>query len=281
MQKVNYNKSLGSKIADAKIPNVKLPNWANKILKETVTDKGFTLEGQTIANGRILNKGFKVLDQSYFYLRDRTNKYEKEIKQSQAILKRKNLKAETIKKHQKRIQDRQQKISRIEETRKKRSEQAKLKAQKIAKQAQLKILEINQEKGVNIENEWIDAVLTGITEIDNDISMSDGSIRTFIIKLEQNIYVMFGDSKGVRLQQSKLCADLIKQLKSLQNKLKGDKIDIAVDKVMNVLDRWYNKYFANKGYNTQGQFIMAQLAKGFKNNELIAEIMETVNNEIQ
>lgn len=280
MQKVNYNKSLGSKIAVAKIPNTKLPNWANRILKETVTDKGFTLEGQTIANGRILNKGFKVLDQSHFYLRDRTNKYEKEIKQSQAILKRKNLKAETIKKHQKRIQDRQQKITRIEETRKKRSEQAKLKAQKIAKQAQLKMLDINKEKGINIENEWIDAVLTGITEIDNDITMGDGSIRTFIIKLEQNIYVMFGDSKGVRLQQSKLCTDLIKQLKSLQNKLKGDKIDIAVDKVMDVLDRWYNKYFANKGYNTQGQFIMAQLAKGFKNNELISEIMESINNEI-
>lgn len=280
MQKVNYNKSLGSKLSDAKVPTVKLPNWANKILKETVTDKGFTLEGQTIANGRILNKGFKVLDQSRFYLRDRTNNYEKEIKQSQAILKRKNLKAETIKKHQKRIQDRQQKIARIEETRKKRSEQAKLKAQKIAKQAQIKMLEINQEKGVNIENEWIDAVLTGITEIDNDISMSDDSIRTFIIKLEQNIYVMFGDSKGVRLQQSKLCTDLIKQLKGLQNKLKGDKIDIAVDKVMDVLDRWYNKYFANKGYNTQGQFIMAQLAKGFKNNELIAEIMVAINNEI-
>lgn len=280
MQKVNYNKSLGSKIADAKIPNIKLPNWANKILKETVTDKGFTLEGQTIANGRILNKGFKVLDQSHFYLRDRTNKYEKEIKQSQAILKRKNLKAETIKKHQKRIQDRQQKITRIEETRKKRSEQAKLKAQKIAKQAQLKMLDINKEKGINIENEWIDAVLTGITEIDNDITMGDGSIRAFIIKLEQNIYVMFGDSKGVRLQQSKLCTDLIKQLKGMQNKLKGDKIDIAVDKVMDVMDRWYNKYFANKGYNTQGQFIMAQLAKGFKNNELIAEIMEAINNEI-
>lgn len=280
MQKVNYNKSLGNKIADAKIPNVKLPNWANRILKETVTDKGFTLEGQTIANGRILNKGFKVLDQSHFYLRDRTNKYEKEIKQSQAILKRKNLKAETIKKHQKRIQDRQQKITRIEETRKKRSEQAKLKTQKIAKQAQLKMLEINQEKGINIENEWIDAVLTGITEIDNDITMGDGSIRTFIIKLEQNIYVMFGDSKGVRLQQSKLCTELIKQLKGMQNKLKGDKIDIAVDKVMDVLDRWYNKYFANKGYNTQGQFIMAQLAKGFKNNELITEIMETINNEV-
>ena len=280
MQKVNYNKSLGSKIADAKIPNVKLPNWANRILKETVTDKGFTLEGQTIANGRILNKGFKVLDQSHFYLRDRTNKYEKELKQSQAILKRKNLKAETIKKHQKRIQDRQQKITRIEETRKKRSEQAKLKAQKIAKQAQLKMLDINKEKGINIENEWIDAVLTGITEIDNDITMGDGSIRAFIIKLEQNIYVMFGDSKGVRLQQSKLCTDLIKQLKGMQNKLKGDKIDIAVDKVMDVLDRWYNKYFANKGYNTQGQFIMAQLVRGFKNNELIAEIMEAINNEV-
>ena len=280
MQKVNYNKSLGSKIADAKIPNAKLPNWANRILKETVTDKGFTLEGQTIANGRILNKGFKVLDQSHFYLRDRTNKYEKELKQSQAILKRKNLKAETIKKHQKRIQDRQQKIARIEETRKKRSEQAKLKAQKIAKQAQLKMLDINKEKGINIENEWIDAVLTGITEIDNDITMGDGSIRAFIIKLEQNIYVMFGDSKGVRLQQSKLCTDLIKQLKGMQNKLKGDKIDIAVDKVMDVLDRWYNKYFANKGYNTQGQFIMAQLARGFKNNELIGEIMEAINNEV-
>ena len=280
MQKVNYNKSLGSKIADAKIPNVKLPNWANRILKETVTDKGFTLEGQTIANGRILNKGFKVLDQSHFYLRDRTNKYEKDIKQSQAILKRKNLKAETIKKHQKRIQDRQQKIARIEETRKKKSEQAKLKVQKIAMQAQLKMLDINKEKGINIENEWIAAVLTGITEIDNDITMGDGSIRTFIIKLEQNIYVMFGDSKGVRLQQSKLCTDLIKQLKGMQNKLKGDKIDIAVDKVMDVLDRWYHKYFANKGYNTQGQFIMAQLAKGFKNNELIAEIMEAINNEI-
>lgn len=280
MQKVNYNKSLGSKIADAKIPNAKLPNWANRILKETVTDKGFTLEGQTIANGRILNKGFKVLDQSHFYLRDRTNKYEKELKQSQAILKRKNLKADTIKKHQKRIQDRQQKITRIEETRKKRSEQAKLKAQKIAKQAQLKMLDINKEKGINIENEWIDAILTGITEIDNDITMGDGSIRAFIIKLEQNIYVMFGDSKGVRLQQSKLCTDLIKQLKGMQNKLKGDKIDIAVDKVMDVLDRWYNKYFANKGYNTQGQFIMAQLARGFKNNELIAEIMEAINNEV-
>lgn len=280
MQKVNYNKSLGSKIADAKIPITKLPNWANRILKETVTDKGFTLEGQTIANGRILNKGFKVLDQSHFYLRDRTNKYEKELKQSQAILKRKNLKAETIKKHQKRIQDRQQKIARIEETRKKRSKQAKLKAQKIAKQAQLKMLDINKEKGINIENEWIDAVLTGITEIDNDITMGDGSIRAFIIKLEQNIYVMFGDSKGVRLQQSKLCTDLIKQLKGMQNKLKGDKIDIAVDKVMDVLDRWYNKYFANKGYNTQGQFIMAQLARGFKNNELIAEIMEAINNEV-
>lgn len=280
MQKVNYNKSLGSKLKVTNTPAVKLPNWANKILKETVTDKGFTLEGQTITNGRILNKGFKVLDQSRFYLRDRTNKYEKEIKQSQAILKRKNLKAETIKKHQKRIQDRQQKITRIEETRKKRGEQAKLKAQKIAKQAQLKMLEINQEKGVNIENEWIDAVSTGITEIDNDITMGDGAIRAFIIKLEQNIYVMFGDSKGVRLQQSKLCTDLIKQLKGLQNKLKGDKIDIAVDKVMDVLDRWYNKYFASKGYNTQGQFIMAQLAKGFKNNELIAEIMEAINNEI-
>lgn len=280
MQKVNYNKSLGSKIADAKIPNAKLPNWANRILKEIVTDKGFTLEGQTIANGRILNKGFKVLDQSHFYLRDRTNKYEKELKQSQAILKRKNLKAETIKKHQKRIQDRQQKIARIEETRKKRSEQAKLKAQKIAKQAQLKMLDINKEKGINIENEWIDAVLTGITEIDNDITMGDGSIRAFIIKLEQNIYVMFGDSKGVRLQQSKLCTDLIKQLKGMQNKLKGDKIDIAVDKVIDVLDRWYNKYFANKGYNTQGQFIMAQLARGFKNNELIAEIIEAINNEV-
>lgn len=280
MQKVNYNKSLGRKIADAKIPNVKLPNWANRILKETVTDKGFTLEGQTIANGRILNKGFKVLDQSHFYLRDRTNKYEKDIKQSQAILKRKNLKAETIKKHQKRIQDRQQKIARIEETRKKRSEQAKLKAQKIAKQAQLKMLDINKEKGINIENEWIDGVLTGITEIDNDITMGDGSIRAFIIKLEQNIYVMFGDSKGVRLQQSKLCTDLIKQLKGMQNKLKGDKIDIAVDKVMDVLDKWYNKYFANKGYNTQGQFIIAQLAKGFKNNELIVEIVEAINNEI-
>lgn len=281
MQKINYNKSLGSKIADAKIPNVKIPNWANKILKETVTDKGFTLEGQTIANGRILNKGFKVLDQSHFYLRDRTNKYEKEIKQSQAILKRKNLKAETIKKHQKIIKDREKKIANIEETRKKRSEQAKNKALKIAKQAQLKMLEINQEKGINIENEWVDAVLTGITEIDNDIIMGDGSIRAFIIKLEQNIYVMFGDSRGVRLQQSKLCTDLIKQLKSLQNKLKGDKIDLSVDKVMDVLDRWYNKYFANKGYNTQGQFIMAQLAKGFKNNELIAEIMEAINNEIQ
>lgn len=280
MQKVNYNKSLGSKIADAKIPNAKLPNWANRILKETVTDKGITLEGQTIANGRILNKGFKVLDQSHFYLRDRTNKYEKELKQSQAILKRKNLKSETIKKHQKRIQDRQQKIARIEETRKKRSERAKLKAQKIAKQAQLKMLDINKEKGINIENEWIDAVLTSITEIDNDITMGDGSIRAFIIKLEQNIYVMFGDSRGVRLQQSKLCTDLIKQLKGLQNKLKGDKIDIAVDKVMDVLDRWYNKYFANKGYNTQGQFIMAQLARGFKNNELIAEIMESINNEV-
>ncbi len=29
------------------------------------------------------------------------------------------------------------------------------------------------------------AVLTGITEIDNDIAMSDGNIRTFIIKFEQ------------------------------------------------------------------------------------------------
>lgn len=281
MQKVNYNKSLGSKLAVAKIPSVKLPNWANRILKETVTDKGFTLEGQTIANGRILNKGFKELDQSRFYLRDRTNKYEKEIKQSQAILKRKNLKAETIKKHQKIIKDREKKIANIEETRKKRSERAKNKALKIAKQAQLKMLAINKEKGINIQNEWIDAVLTGITEIDNDIAMSDGNIRTFIIKLEQNIYIMFGDSKGVRLQQSMLCTDLIKQLKGLQNKLKGDKIDIAVDKVMDVLDRWYNKYFANKGYNTQGQFIIAQLAKGFKNNELITEIMEAVNNEIQ
>lgn len=280
MQKVNYNKSLGSKIAAAKIPNAKLPNWANRILKESVTDKGFTLEGQTFANGRILNKGFKVLDQSHFYLRDRTNKYEKELKQSQAILKRKNLKAETIKKHQKKIQDRQQKITRIEETRKKRSEQAKLKAQKIAKQAQLKMLDINKEKGINIENEWIDAVLTDITELDNDIAMNDGSIRSFIIKLEQNIYVMFGDSKGVRLQQSKLCTDLIKQLKGMQNKLKDDKIDITVDKVMDIMDRWYNKYFANKGYNTQGQFIMAQLVKGFKNNELISEIMEAINNEV-
>lgn len=280
MQKVNYNKSLGSRLKVATIPTVKIPNWANRILKETVTDKGFTLEGQTIANGRILNKGFKVLDRSHFYLRDRTNKYEKEIKQSQAILKRKNLKAETIKKHQKRIQDRQQKITRIEETRKKRSGQAKAKAQKIAKQAQLKMLDINKEKGINIENEWIDAVLTGITELDNDIAMNDSAIRTFIIKLEQSIYVMFGDSKGVRLQQSKLCTDLIKQLKGMQNKLKGDKIDRAVDKVMDVLDRWYNKYFANKGYNTQGQFIMAQLAKRFKNNELIAEIMEAINNEV-
>ncbi len=38
---------------------------------------------------------------------------------------------------------------------------------------------------------------------------------------------------------------------------------------MDVLDRWHNKYFANKGYSTQGQFTV-RLAKGFKNNELIA-----------
>lgn len=280
MQKVNYDKSLGSKLADVKFPNVKLPNWANRILKETVTDKGFTLEGQTIANGRILNKGFKVLDQSHFYLRDRTNKYGKEIKQSQAILKRKNLKAETIKKHQKRIQDRQKKIAKIEETRKKRSEQAKMKTQKIAKQAQIKMLEINQEKGVNIDNGYLDDVLTDITEIDNDILMDNENINNFIVKLEQNISIMFGDSQGVKLRQSRFCTDLIKRLKGLQNKLKDDKIDIVTDKCMDVLDRWYNKYFANHGYNTQGQFIIAQLAKGFKNDVLVGEIMGAINSEV-
>lgn len=280
MQKVNYNKSLGSKLKVTNIPNVKLPNWASRILKETVTDKGFTLESQTIANGRILNKGFKVLDQSQFYLRERTNKYEKEIKQSKAILKRKNLKAETIKKHQKRIQDRQKKIANIEETRKKRSEQAKMKVQKIAKQAQLKMLEVNQQKGINIDTGYLDDVLTGITEIDNDILMNNENINNFIIKLEQNITIMFGGSQGVKLRQSKLCTDLIKRLKGLQNKLSSDKIDIVIDKCMDVLDNWYNKYFANHGYNTQGQFIIAQLSKSFKNNELISKLLEVINNEV-
>ena len=281
MQKVNYNKSLGSKLKITNIPVVKLPNWANRILKETVTDKGFTLEGQTIANGRILDKGFKMLDRSHFYLRERTNNYEKEIKQSQAILKRKNLKSETIKKHQKRIQDRQKKIANIEETRKKRSEQAKLKAQKIAKQAQLKMIEINQEKGVNIDTGYLDDVLTGITEIDNDILLNNENINNFIVKLEQNISIMFGDSQGVKLRQSTLCTDLIKQLKGLQNKLSLDKVDIVIDKCMDVLDNWYNKYFANHGYNTQGQFIVAQLSRGFKNNELINDLLEVINNEVQ
>ena len=280
MQKVNYNKSLGSKLKVANIPDVKIPNWANRILKETVTDKGFTLEGQTIANGRILNKGFRMLDQSQFYLRERTNKYEKEIRQSQAILKRKNLKPETIKKYQKLISDREKKIANIENTRKKRSEQAKAKVQKIAKQAQLKMIETNQQKGINIDVGYIDDVLNDITEIDNALLMGDGNINSFIIKLEQNIAIMFGDSNGVKLQQSKLCTDLIKQLKGMQNKLTVDKIDIVTDKCMDVLDRWYNKYFANHGYNTQGQFIIAQLAKGFKNSELINEIMEVINSEI-
>lgn len=280
MQKVNYNKSLGSKLKVTNIPTVKLPNWASRILKETVTDKGFTLESQTIATGRILNKGFKILDQSQFYFRERTNKYEKEINQSQAILKRKNLKSETIKKHQKRIQDRQKKIANIEETRKKRGEQAKMKAQKIAKQAQLKMLEINQQKGINIDSGYLDDVLTDITEIDNNILMNNENINNFIIKLEQNISIMFGDSQGVKLQQSKLCTDLIKRLKGLQNKLTSDKIDIVIDKCMDVLDRWYNKYFANHGYNTQGQFVIAQLSKGFKNNELISELIEVINSEV-
>lgn len=280
MQKVNYNKSLGSKLKVANIPDVKIPNWANRILKETVTDKGFTLEGQTIANGRILNKGFRMLDQSQFYLRERTNKYEKEIRQSQAILKRKNLKPETIKKHQKLISDREKKIANIENTRQKRSEQAKAKVQKIAKQAQLKMIEINQQKGINIDAGYIDDVLNDITEIDNALLMGAGNISSFIIKLEQNIAIMFGDSNGVKLQQSKLCTDLIKHLKGMQNKLTNDKIDIVTDKCMDVLDRWYNKYFANHGYNTQGQFIIAQLAKGFKNSELINEIMEAINSEV-
>lgn len=280
MQKVNYNKSLGSRLKTTNIPNVKLPNWANRILKETVTDSGFSLEGQTIANGRILSKGFRVLDQSQFYLRERTNKYEKEIRQSQAILKRKNLKPETIKKHQKLISDREKKIANIENTRQKRSEKAKTKVQKIAKQAQIKMLEINQQKGINIAAGYLDDILNDITEIDNNMLMGDGNINSFIIKLEQNIAIMFGDSNGVKLQQSKLCTDLIKQLKGLQDRLTDDKIDVVTDKCMDVLDRWYNKYFANHGYNTQGQFIVAQLAKGFKNSELINEIMEVINSEI-
>lgn len=280
MQKVNYNKSLGSRLKPTNIPKVKLPNWANRILKETVTDSGFSLEGQTIANGRILNKGFRVLDQSQFYLRGRTNKYEKEIRQSQAILKRKNLKPETIKKHQKLISDREKKIANIENTRQKRSEKAKTKVQKIAKQAQIKMLEINQQKGINIDAGYLDDILNDITELDNNMLMGDGNINSFIIKLEQNIAIMFGDSNGVKLQQSKLCTDLIKQLKGMQDKLTDDKIDLVTDKCMDVLDRWYNKYFANHGYNTQGQFIVAQLAKGFKNSELINEIMEAINSEI-
>lgn len=280
MQKVNYNKSLGSRLKPTNIPKVKLPNWANRILKETVTDSGFSLEGQTIANGRILSKGFRVLDQSQFYLRERTNKYEKEIRQSQAILKRKNLKPETIKKHQKLISDREKKIANIENTRQKRSEKAKAKVQKIAKQAQVKMLEINQQKGINIDARYLDDIINDITEIDNNMLMGDGNINSFIIKLEQNIAIMFGDSNGVKLQQSKLCTDLIKQLKGLQDRLTEDKINVLTDKCMDVLDRWYNKYFANHGYNTQGQFIVAQLSKGFKNSELINEIMEAINSEI-
>lgn len=282
MQKVNYNKSLGSKLKPVNIPSIKLPKWTADILNESKINGVFTVVSQDLVNGRIKNKGFKKSQQAKDYLRNRTNAYEKEIRKSQGILKRKNLTDETRKKHQKNIKELEKRVTKIEDTRDLRAEREVLKAKKLAKQAELKMIEENEKRGIGINNEVIEDIQDAITEIDNEIAMlGKGSIKELITRLEQSILRMFGDSGGVRLQKTKLCGDLIAKLKSLTKKIKKSKIDDIVDKCMDVLDTWYEMYYANHGYNTQGQFVMGQLAKGFKNEELIGKLMEVINSEIQ
>lgn len=282
MQKVSYNKSLGNKLKPVNMPNIKLPKWTADILNESKNNGIFTVESQDIVNGRIMNKGFNKSKQAKDYLRNRTNAYEKEIRKSQVILKRKNLTDATKKKHQKNIKELEKRVTKIEDTRELRAEREVLKAKKLAKQAELKMIEENEKRGIGINNEVIEDIQDAITEIDNEISMlGKGSIKELITRLEQSILRVFGDSGGVKLQRTSLCGDLIAKLKSLTKKIKKSKIDDIVDKCMDVLDKWYNMYYANHGYNTYGQFVMGQLAKGFKNNELVGELMEVINSEIQ
>lgn len=282
MQQVNYNKSLGSKLKPVNMPSIKLPKWTSNILNESKNNGVFTLASQDLVHGRIMNKGFEKANQAKDYLRNRTNTYEKEIRKSQGILKRKNISDATRKKHQKNIKNLEKRVSNIEDTRDIKVEREVLKAKKLSKQAELKMIEENEKIGIGVNNEVIEDLQDAITEIDNEIAMlGKGSIKELITQLEQSIIRMFGQSKGVTLQRTKLCSDLITKLKGLTKKIKKSKINDIVDKCLDVLDKWYNMYYANHGYNTQGQFVMGQLAKGYKNDELLGELMEVITNEIQ
>lgn len=282
MQQVNYNKSLGSKLKPVNMPSIKLPKWTSNILNESKNNGVFTLASQDLVHGRIMNKGFEKANQAKDYLRNRTNTYEKEIRKSQGILKRKNISDATRKKHQKNIKNLEKRVSNIEDTRDIKAEREVLKAKKLSKQAELKMIEENEKRGIGVNNEVIEDLQDAITEIDNEIAMlGKGSIKELITQLEQAIIRMFGQSKGVTLQRTKLCSDLITKLKGLTKKIKKSKINDIVDKCLDVLDKWYNMYYANHGYNTQGQFVMGQLAKGYKNDELLGELMEVITNEIQ
>lgn len=261
----NFTLSKTGKIVT--VPKIVLPKQIENIISKNIGQNGVTLAGADVINGRINSIMSKRIDKAGKYLQSRTESYEKRIRQINGILKRtKN--TNKIKSYEKEKKTLEKRISKIAETRKNKVETAKLKHQKLLKQVQMRINEINLNLGNPVSESEINDLINDIDNLDTLIGVNNPKIEEIAYKIVQALLSELYNG-GIHPLETKLYYNLLKGLK-------GKKIDKDIDNYVSVgytsAKAVYIKYFYNHGYNNEKQFTQAVVLKGFENYSIVESV---------
>lgn len=267
MKKFNSNFTLSKTGKIITVPQIILPKQIENIISKNIGQNGVTLAGSDVINGRINSIMSKRIDKAGQYLQNRTNDYNKRIRQINGILKRtKNIKK--IKAYEKEKKTLEKRITKIAETRKNKVETAKLKQQKLLKQVQMRINEINLNLGNPVSESEINELIDDIDNLDTLIGINNQKIEDISYKI---VHALLSEMYNTEINpiECKLYYNLLKGLK-------GKKIDKDIDTYVTAgytaAKSVYIKYFYNHGYNNEKQFIQACIIKGFENYSIVESV---------
>ena len=238
------------------MPNVTVPkritNISNKIKGNSVGD----VMKVTKAIDREMQK---ALSNASNYLKDRENKYNREIRHIQGVLKRtKNI--GKIKAYNKRLKELNKRIDKIQNTRTKREEETRIKWEKIKTKVQI---DRSLKNDKNTDKASLSNLLDKIEQLDAQLTgVKNPKTHAMVIKAISYLYETYyqPDLDPTATKLYKICMSVADDSKL---ETEDDELNLY-DELINACENIYKEYFVEHGMNSERQFIVAVVINGFK-----------------
>lgn len=241
--------------------NIDMPNVSVPKRITNITNK---IKGNSVGDVMKITKAIdremqRALSNASNYLKDRENKYNREIRHIQGVLKRtKNI--GKIKAYNKRLKELNKRVDKIQNTRTKREEETRIKWEKIKTKVQID-RSLKNEK--NTDKASLSNLLDKIEQLDAQLTgVKNSKTHAMVIKAINYLYETYyqPDLDPTATKLYKICMSVADD-----SKLETEEDELNLyDELINACENIYKEYFVDHGLNTERQFIVAVVINGFK-----------------